>query len=243
MSTKQYLPQSLYALENPVRAFAANWLSKRDFHYINFARLYSDGSCILLSNDHHVNDYLFETQSPIFAPVPEQLQSDNFFYLIPKEGVYSKVMHDVETCFNIKSAIDLFEHHHHYIDALCIGSNKQPAESSNVFLNCLDEISQFKRQLVDQFSDFFSHKAKFNHHKVNLPPSMQINQTFQRDMHPHVTLTNRESDCIACLKKGYTIKETAQILGISPRTVETYLNNLRKKFDCKRKRQLLNKIN
>ena len=41
------------------------------------------------------------------------------------------------------------------------------------------------------------------------------------------------------LQKGYSAKKTAYELGLSKRTVETYLNNLKQKFDCETKYQLL----
>lgn len=52
-------------------------------------------------------------------------------------------------------------------------------------------------------------------------------------------ITAREKDCLIYLIRGKTIKETAKLLGISPRTVEEYLIRLRQKTGCKYKRELI----
>lgn len=45
-------------------------------------------------------------------------------------------------------------------------------------------------------------------------------------------LSKREMECISCLSQGKSLKETATAMGISPRTVETYLNTAKTKIDC-----------
>jgi len=44
-----------------------------------------------------------------------------------------------------------------------------------------------------------------------------------------IILTSRELECLHMLSEGQTIKETARILKLSPRTVEKYLNNIKHK--------------
>ncbi|WP_172622717.1 response regulator transcription factor [Aquicella siphonis] len=54
-----------------------------------------------------------------------------------------------------------------------------------------------------------------------------------------VKLTNRELDCARLLMKGCKIKEIASIINLSPRTVETHINNLKMKFSCRDKVELI----
>lgn len=54
-----------------------------------------------------------------------------------------------------------------------------------------------------------------------------------------ITLSCRELECLYHLAKGYTSKETAQALGLSFRTVEHYLLNVRNKTDCSDKTALI----
>ena len=52
-------------------------------------------------------------------------------------------------------------------------------------------------------------------------------------------LTQREADCIYFLVQGKTIKETAEELLLSPRTVEFYLKRIKDKFNEPSKKKLL----
>lgn len=54
-----------------------------------------------------------------------------------------------------------------------------------------------------------------------------------------ILLTARENDCLKHYQLGYTAKETARILSLSPRTVEEYLDKVKFKYGCKYKRELL----
>lgn len=57
-----------------------------------------------------------------------------------------------------------------------------------------------------------------------------------------VKLTRREMDCFRLTMKGYTAKKIARELGISHRTVEEYLVNIRKKMGAGSKAELLEKF-
>ena len=55
-------------------------------------------------------------------------------------------------------------------------------------------------------------------------------------------LTDRELDVVACLLNGRSIKKTALLLKISPKTVETYLRNLMLKLQCHSRDRLIDII-
>ena len=55
--------------------------------------------------------------------------------------------------------------------------------------------------------------------------------------HVHL-LTRRERECLRCLLKGKTAKETAAIYKLSPRTVESHFANIKKKLKSANKRDL-----
>lgn len=55
-------------------------------------------------------------------------------------------------------------------------------------------------------------------------------------------LTNRQNECLCHIIRGRTTKEIAQLLSISPRTVETYLEQIKAELNCYTKSQLINKV-
>ncbi len=71
--------------------------------------------------------------------------------------------------------------------------------------------------------------------KIVIPNNIQINNK-------SVHLTNREAECLQYLMEGKSAKETAYLMNISKRTVDTYLDNLRMKTSCRTKIILLGKL-
>ena len=54
-------------------------------------------------------------------------------------------------------------------------------------------------------------------------------------------LTERQLDCLFYLVQGMTIREIAEILSLSARTVEHYLEAVKAKLGCKNRSQLIAK--
>ena len=55
-------------------------------------------------------------------------------------------------------------------------------------------------------------------------------------------LSMRETQCICLLAKGFTAKEMARHLVLSPRTIETYLNQIKFKLSCHNRTSILKKL-
>lgn len=59
--------------------------------------------------------------------------------------------------------------------------------------------------------------------------------------YPDITLPGRQSECLFFLLRGKTAKEIGKILGLSYRTVEGHIEQIKCKFDCSSKSELLEK--
>jgi len=59
--------------------------------------------------------------------------------------------------------------------------------------------------------------------------------------HSPLPLTPRQEACVFLLIRGKTLKEIAYILGISVRTVESYIELIKHKLDCNNKGQVIEK--
>lgn len=60
-----------------------------------------------------------------------------------------------------------------------------------------------------------------------------------REIEKAETLSCRERECLKLLLRDKSAKETASILGLSPRTVEYYFENIKNKLSCWNKREVL----
>jgi DNA-binding CsgD family transcriptional regulator len=59
---------------------------------------------------------------------------------------------------------------------------------------------------------------------------------------PTIYLTQREADCVFHLLQGKSMPAIAKDLKLSPRTVEYYLNKIKKKLNCHRNSEIIGKI-
>lgn len=64
---------------------------------------------------------------------------------------------------------------------------------------------------------------------------------FTEDLVDPLKLTKQQHACLFHLLRGKTAKEIANLLSLSKRTVEFYLNNLKIKFNCLNRNQLIEK--
>lgn len=60
--------------------------------------------------------------------------------------------------------------------------------------------------------------------------------------YPNVYLTRREAETMFWMMQDYTISHAAHRMHLSARTVEFYLKNLKLKFQCKSKNELVEKL-
>ena len=58
----------------------------------------------------------------------------------------------------------------------------------------------------------------------------------------YIYFTKRELETLKWLMRQCTVKQAARHMGLSHRTVEFYVKNVRSKLDCKNKHRLLKKI-
>ena len=77
-------------------------------------------------------------------------------------------------------------------------------------------------------------KAELHTHKPR--PSLRIDCSL---IQPGTYLTPQEYHCLKHILKKKTIADTARNLGLSPRTVEFYFNNIKKRFQAKKKKQVI----
>ncbi len=57
-----------------------------------------------------------------------------------------------------------------------------------------------------------------------------------------IELSKREVDCVAGIYRGFSAKKIAQLYGLSPRTVESYIDNIKTKLGCSSQSEIIQVI-
>jgi len=71
------------------------------------------------------------------------------------------------------------------------------------------------------------------------PTSREKRRVYYDDLVPGAYLTAQETRCIQALLKHPTYANAANTLSISARTVESHMINIRRKFRCRNKRDVM----
>lgn len=223
-----------------VQAICNDMLNKSGIQFFDYARMFDDGSCYVLSNSSKVIDYLFENESPMFAPIPANVIREDFVYYIPEDGPYQKVMHDMKEYFNISHAFDIFEVDNGYVDVCCFATSADNNEIINYFFNNIEYLKDFLSHFKKEASTLIS---SMDDNRLQLPDKMRLNfnSTVRAPADKTRVLSHQQKQCLSCLMQGMTIKEIANYLKLSPRTVEHYIDAIKSKLHCSSRSKLIMK--
>jgi DNA-binding CsgD family transcriptional regulator len=74
-----------------------------------------------------------------------------------------------------------------------------------------------------------------SHSNINISPeTIDLIKTVFLDVTDTLHLSFKEKECLRYLIEGYSAKEIAKILSLSPRTIEFYTAQLKRKFNCRK---------
>ncbi len=106
-------------------------------------------------------------------------------------------------------------------------SNSSPVEKG--FFLLINEILTLSSLSLNAFSTSKVNPIKEHKHIVTFK-----NCTYE--------LRTREAQCLFYSANGYSAKEVAHLLKLSPRTIETHLENIKTKLNCRNKLELIGNI-
>ena len=112
----------------------------------------------------------------------------------------------------------------------------------NIGLTHLKEKGTYSDERLVRHKDGTQFWCRFR--AITLTPDQPLARTILSfaqipDQIPDTSLTRRERQVVGYLSKGMTSKEIARHLSLSPRTIEDYRTNLRKKFGARNTTELL----
>ena len=112
----------------------------------------------------------------------------------------------------------------------------------NIGLTHLKEKGSYSDERLVRHKDGSQFWCRFR--AITLTPDQPLARTILSfaqipDQMPDTSLTRRERQVVGYLSKGMTSKEIARHLSLSPRTIEDYRTNLRKKFGARNTTELL----
>ena len=169
--------------------------------------------------------------------------------VLPDAAIRTKYHHQISLAkkCNVSHRIYFTYRRKNYLRLTGFGSNAYPKQFHNFCLQHLPIFRQFIIYFEKEARVLLQEAGKFSLH---LPP-LSLPQLFLRGVQYFVgydfvnkrkielKLTLQESACLQKLTEGKSVKEIAQVLQLSPKTIETQIANLKRKLRCSHTSQLI----
>jgi len=228
-------------LSTALKTVASPFLEKLGCHYFQYLKVYRDGSFSYVTTvpswDEYITDLLCKSNMPaVYSHIDGQtLEKNKFTFLWDPNLPETPIRLARE--FNIANGFTFVERYQDFYYMFAFASQTTHTRAIDTYFNSLNEMHEFLQK-------FQYHQRKLineiNQYRVNVPKSRQDcnldKMLLNQDPHH---LSQQELACIKGLAKGHSYKEIAKQLNISHRTVETYLNRVRLRFNLRYKRELI----
>lgn len=204
-------------------------------NYFDYNRVYTDNSFLTLSTDGNWLENFFKRKYKFCTAFKQSgMHLWDAYY-------YQAAIHDAKVNFNHDHGITIINKQENYIEYVDIAAPKFHREITSFYLNSFDQIEDFIIEFIEKSAKLtaIAEKQLVQIPKVLCSPIDDQSTLWKNNF----VVSKREKQCLEFYLSGNTAKETAEILNLSHRTVEEYLNNLKKKLGCRYKRELFKIFN
>lgn len=114
---------------------------------------------------------------------------------------------------------------------------KKKAPSKKLLSRLVNDIEHFANYDLSKNSSSLEFAENGSNRSVII--KKQINSSDLLGAHKILGLSKRESECAYYLTRGMTMKLIAKTMGLSPRTIEFYIENIKDKLNCNSRSELI----
>ena len=223
-----------------------------------YKRVYQDGRYLFLSTNKDWLEHHYQHVKDHGAFFQEAMETahlnDSYKVLWPSvsEDHFLQALNH----FGMWHGINFYKWRGDYLELWTFSTSNDQSGISQLYLNTLPYFEDFIRYFNLKASEIINVEeeekfAQFESDLSAIAPSdispnsliqiinqIKIDEFLVDSPNGIVSLTPRESECIKLLGMGKSVKEVAAVLDISPRTVESYINQARDKTGCSKSKLL-----
>lgn len=235
------------------------------FTYFDYERYYFDGNCLFLFLE---SDCSYQIIKESLLPSVDDLEQDGSRCVFLSSALLSSDMTALQPAAflrNLEIAKEGGIYHRFclifrfekYIEVFAFGTNNKIKNFFELVINNIKKLEWFcvyfretGKTLIHDIEKSkvkFYDKIEFKFFNDDVDKNLFEDEFFKATKLSHYPirgklgdcqLSAREFECLLWAYKGKTAKQTAKILGLSSRTIEDYLINLKSKLGCESKLEL-----
>jgi len=230
--------------------------------FFNYHRIDNDGSYFVLLDrpdwaEHYVSN-AFYSHDP-FLQNPDTYSTGSCLLEVNGNEEYQNtVIRDGVELFGIDTGLINIYRSEDFVEFYCYSGHTRQSAISHLALENKQSLLSFEHYFAQRASRLMreNHDQGANLRRLkgkNYEARTQVQNTLECERYEKFlsdigmneelrlarSLTKRERECVAHLLDGLSMKEIGVNMKISPRTVEYYLDNIKRKFGCLYKSQLI----
>ncbi|MBX9804769.1 MAG: LuxR C-terminal-related transcriptional regulator [Alphaproteobacteria bacterium] len=213
--------------------------SQADLKFVNFDRIFTDRRKFLIipnsdqAFDSQVDYYsLGQYQHGFFERNPNLYESGYHMWdSLPFDP--NGIFEFAENYHNLAHGLSILKQYDTHIDVFGFATTPGNKQINNFYLNKKDLFEDFVGNFYNEMENSLN---ELSEHTFYCPENSSCASN------PLERLSTRQHDCAVLLVNGYSSKEIARQLRISPRTVEGYISVLKAKLQAKNRLQLIRKL-
>lgn len=211
-----------------------------DFFHISFfahERVFNDGSKAIITSNASITKFWFDEQYPLDIVVDTGCYlGDKLGNIYPAEQQAALKQH-----FDLNHTLFIIDRQPAYSDAFMLSTSVTNEQITNFYITYLDKIKGLLACYLQNGQALINQAEQCKINLIRMPPLETIIKPFSDELAGSyyidhkiglISLTRRELTCISWLIKGKSANEIGLLLNISKRTVETYIENIKRKFKC-----------
>ncbi len=239
MTIKINSDHPIFTLKSKVEEITKPFFQAFGFNYFQYLRCYADGSISGLTNHTGLYECMadYENQPVVFSSYEEEhTNKDLYWFLWDEELPPTAPIQMAREKFNFHHGLTLVRRTKHYYDMIAVALSYEHPNPHSFYLNKLKLIEQFIYQFDLENKDLI---ALMHQNRIALPEvSRDINYQTMCLNQGKITvpgktglthITIRELACLRFLLQGASYKQIAQLMEVSPRTLETYVQRVKQR--------------
>ena len=250
----------LFRSSTNVTSLCAPLLDHYNITFFRYTKIFKDNSRIILSNIPDVINYIYDNEVYTLAwldntSILQNIQTNTISWatqIINNDKQQDTFSKDLQNYFKLSHGIALIVKNHAYIESYEFASEHPHIYyiKQNIFnrfllyfkenANGLIEHASSEKIYMPKIATLSQPDKSFNHSNyTQYLEKTKLNKYYLLGDYNKIYLTKREVECIRWSIYGKTADETAIILGINKKTVETNFENIRIKLNCTKQSQII----
>jgi len=225
-------------------------LKRLGISYFTYGRKYADGATFCLQDGNDALSVYYKNKHYLKGNTECRIENYKEQVALWSTLPNQKVIDECTRAMGFDHGMFMFHPHEDYNEVFAFATFKGNEKIINTYLTEMETFLKFKQYFREK-ADPIIKKAEQQKFILPFNDELDIRSALENHDENHSVLlstcdnkklTKRQLECCLLLMKGKTAKDIALVLGLSHRTVEDYLNQIKIKLGCSNKTELIIKL-